>query len=162
MLRWTIPLFPTPEMRVMEGGCSEVPPQKPFRTLSSTNFARMNIWFCNVFSCSPTVSQHFLTARLKISPEDLNMGEDTLRVPASPACIQKSWMWCRSMYPCSSKQRHRFRTFPGGSWCYNRLQQKNLFFMYSNSGIPGDIPNEFSGCTLKDFPDLLKNQGVIS
>ena len=75
MLRRTIQLFPTPEMRVMEGCCSEVLLQKPFRTLSSTNFARMNICFCNVFSCSPTVSQHFLTARLKISSEDLNMGE---------------------------------------------------------------------------------------
>ena len=26
-----------------------------------------------------------------------------------------------------------------------------LFFMCAISGIPGDIPNEFSGCTLKDL-----------
>ena len=61
--------------------------------------------------------------------------------------VGKSWIVHRSMPPCSSKHRHRLQTFPDSSGDYSLPQTKNPFFMYSNSGIP----NEFSGCTLKEF-----------
>ena len=59
--------------------------------------------------------------------------------------VGKSGIVHRSMSPCSSKHRHRLQTFPDSSGDYSLPQTKNLFFMYSNSGIP----NEFSVCTLK-------------
>ena len=51
----------------------------------------------------------------------------------------------------SIDHRHLSRTVPGAPKRHNCPQAKNSVFMYSNAGIPRDIPNEFSGCTLKEI-----------
>ena len=50
-----------------------------------------------------------------------------------------------------SDRRMWVRMFLDRLWLSMRPQQKKYFFMYSNSGIPRDIPNEFSGCALKEL-----------
>ena len=63
--------------------------------------------------------------------------------------LRKSWCNRPSMCHSPSKHRHRSRTYPGTSKHPGRPQAKKSLFLYTISGIPGDILNEFSGCTLK-------------